>query len=283
MDEKVYTPSVIQDSPFPSQDAESLTVTQPSANQTYAPSTIPDQPLVVKRVAHELLSETLNTRTRKIVKQFEFTPSGALQIGDYTNGVNGDIRISPVGVVARNSLGDTTFALDGETGDALFAGELRSGTLITGEIILGDGSIVLDDMGLKSTSNFLKATTSRGTSQGFTTTSYVDLTSSSQTFSLVRSTVILITVTVTMFLVESVGNTGDANVAIDIDGVVNNQGMVVIRSGNDYASTYSLAYPVELASGGHTIKLKAKFDGINAGAPTLTVTEHYMTRIHLGS
>lgn len=149
--------------------------------------------------------------------------------------------------------------------------------------LIGLNSNIISNQGITSANNFFSITTSHSTSDTFTTTSYVDLTGQSQTFILSRSILVIITVTITMFLTESVGNTGDANVTIDIDGVVNNQGLIVIRSGNNAARTYSVVYPTTISSGTHTIKLKAKFDGISAGSPVLNITESYMTRLYLGT
>lgn len=139
--EKVYTPQVIADTPFPMQDAQSQTVTQPAANGIYKPQETTDNVFPVKRVAVELMSQALNTRSKKITQAFQFTQSGALQIGEYTNGVTGDVRISPNGITARNLTGDTTFDLDGETGDAVFAGQLRAGsTIVSNNIITEESS-----------------------------------------------------------------------------------------------------------------------------------------------
>lgn len=144
MDEKVYYPQTIEDLPFPQEGVEDLGVSQSTSRDTYANPTIKDQSFPEKRQAVELLSTALNTRSRKILGEFGFTPSGAIQIGQYENGISGDVRISPNGILARNRSGLNTFALDGDTGDAIFAGQLRSGSIITGEVVLGDSSIILN-------------------------------------------------------------------------------------------------------------------------------------------
>lgn len=143
-DIKVYTPTVVQDTAFPQDEVINTTSSQKTSNNTYSAEKTQDQEFPVKRVAVELLSSALNTKSRKILTSFEFTPSGALQIGKYENGVSGDIKISPNGIVARNLAGDTTFTLDGDTGNAVFAGTLQAGTLIGGAVAVGDGSILID-------------------------------------------------------------------------------------------------------------------------------------------
>src|SRR5258705_8961061 len=143
--DKIYTPEVIADLPFPNQQAQQ-NVTESgivTGSAPLKPASIPNQPFPQQMVAQELLSTALNTRTKKIIQEFNFAPSGAIEIGDFKQGESGDVRISPDGVVARNLDGDTTFALDGETGDAFFKG-----------IIQAKDFTIADENGLVSLSNF---------------------------------------------------------------------------------------------------------------------------------
>ena len=136
-DEKVYTPEVIEEQPFPNQEEE---VVLESGNQegqvAFSPTTTKSRPLPQKRVAVELIGKKLNTKSQKILAEFQFTEHGAIQVGKYTNGVSGDIRLSPNGITARNKSGLTTFALDGDTGDAVFAGTIQAGSIIVAETIV---------------------------------------------------------------------------------------------------------------------------------------------------
>lgn len=145
--EKVYTPEVIESNPLPGQEnLVSYDVSQKGSEKTgeYGPATTKEQLVPTKKVAVELLGDRLNTRTRKILSEFQFTPSGAIQVGNYQNGDQGDIRISPNGIVARDRTGLNTFALDGLTGDATFAGEIQAGSLVSGAVAVGDGNILID-------------------------------------------------------------------------------------------------------------------------------------------
>lgn len=144
-DEKVYTPEEIEDTSLPGipQGAD-YSVSQPSSGQTISTERINDQGITTKRIATELLSTSLNTKSKRILAEYQFTSTGAIKVGEYTPGVNGDIRISPDGIVARNASGITTFVLDGTTGDATFAGTIQAGTLIGGEVLVGDGHVVID-------------------------------------------------------------------------------------------------------------------------------------------
>ena len=143
-DLKVYTPTEIDETPFPQEGEVSYDSTQKTSNETYSPKVTQDVPFPDLRIAHEVLSSALNTRSKKIMQPFEFTPSGALQIGKYQEGISGDVRVSPDGIVARNMLGSNTFVLDGDTGDAFFAGTSQAGTVISGRVIVGNNTWVID-------------------------------------------------------------------------------------------------------------------------------------------
>lgn len=154
--EKVYTPQEIDETPFPNNDGTPFDTTQSKSKNTYSQETIQDQPVPIKRIAMELLSTALNTKSKKITQSFEFTEMGALQIGKYQDGVSGDVKISPAGITARDQAGNTTFALDGDTGDAIFAGQIRAGSTIVSDSIiterssLGNGRTVYLNGGIPS-------------------------------------------------------------------------------------------------------------------------------------
>jgi len=143
-DVKVFYPEEIEDTMFPQKPTVDQAVVSSPSGQTYSPTQTQEQSFPSKRVATELMTSSLNTRSKKILQSFGFTQSGALQIGEYTQGVSGDVKLSPNGIVARNDLGDTTFALDGTTGDAVFKGEIKSGSLVTGEVIVGNNRVIID-------------------------------------------------------------------------------------------------------------------------------------------
>jgi len=144
MTEKIYTPEVIQENPFPG-DPLLPRVPQPkSPAGTYTPKADAEGRFPTRKIAVELLGQALNTKSKKILQEFQFTPSGAIQVGDYKKGVTGDLRISPNGITARDIAGLTTFAIDGTTGDAVFKGTIQTGALISGLVDVGDNSIVID-------------------------------------------------------------------------------------------------------------------------------------------
>jgi hypothetical protein len=142
---KVYYPETIEDTPFPGEDfGDDLSTTQQTSNETFGDKTIKSQPFPTRRVAYEVLSSALNTKSRKILSEFEFTQHGSIKIGSYENGTSGDIRITPNGMTARDLSGNTTFNLDGTTGDATFKGSVQAGSVITGIVSVGDNNIVID-------------------------------------------------------------------------------------------------------------------------------------------
>ena len=143
--EKIYYPQTIDNQPLPNQVEEaSFASSQTTGNQTFSTQKIKDQPIPTKRVAVELLSSALNTKTRKILVEFQFTEHGAIQIGKYVKGLSGDLRFTPNGLIARNKAGETTVGIDGDTGDAVFTGTIQAGTLIGGQVAVGDGDILID-------------------------------------------------------------------------------------------------------------------------------------------
>lgn len=148
MPKDIYYPEVIPDAPFPMGDIEIINESQQTSNGNYSTTERKEFKLPKKRISTELLSTAINTRSRKILESFELQQSGGFQIGNYQDGQTGDIKITPDGLVARNSSGLTTLLLDGDTGDAIFAGELRTGSTITGSVEVTDGYIALYNDGI---------------------------------------------------------------------------------------------------------------------------------------
>jgi len=66
--------------------------------------------------------DAISTATQSILGSFTFGASGAIQIGSYVNGVTGDIKISPTGILGRDKTGATTFSINATTGVAVLNG-----------------------------------------------------------------------------------------------------------------------------------------------------------------
>ena len=96
------------------------------------------------QVITDLINARIDTSAKTILADFAFGVSGALQIGEYVAGVSGDIRISPNGIIGRNSDGDNTFTLNGTTGAATFAGELTAAHGTLGAITIGTNAWHVD-------------------------------------------------------------------------------------------------------------------------------------------
>jgi len=144
-DDKVYYPETIDENPLPLEgEVVGFGETQKTSNDEFQEKKIETQPIPTRRIAYEVIGNQLNTRTRKILAEFEFTESGAIQVGKYENGVSGDLRITPNGITARDEAGLITFAIDGTTGNAVFKGEVQAGTIITGLVVVGDNSVIID-------------------------------------------------------------------------------------------------------------------------------------------
>ena len=135
-DLKIFHPTEIQETPFPGEPELVALPGQPNPAGTFSPTTTKEKPHPVKRMAVELLSTALNTRSRKILQEFKLEQSGGIQIGNFQEGISGDTRITPDGLVMRNKAGLTTLAQDGDTGDAIFAGQVRAGSTIVADTIV---------------------------------------------------------------------------------------------------------------------------------------------------
>jgi len=147
-EEKVYTPEVIDENPFPIAEPVFETESESVVGGEYKPTTTKEKNFPRKRIAVELLSSVLNTRSRRILEEFQLQQSGGFKIGDFKEGISGDLRITPNGITARDLAGLITFALNGTTGDAVFKGEIRAGTLVGGEVsVIGGNFVVYDGNG----------------------------------------------------------------------------------------------------------------------------------------
>lgn len=151
MSVKEYTPTVIDANPFPSTaDGDQSDVyaagSAAPGSDNYAPDEVPTRTFPTQTIANTVISDSINTQSRRILDTYEFAKQGAIQVGEYENGVRGDIRISPSGIIARNSNGDITFTIDGTTGDATFKGTIAAGSLIAGRTDIGTvgGNVFID-------------------------------------------------------------------------------------------------------------------------------------------
>lgn len=144
-EEKIYTPTTIEDNPFPSQDGDAVFGTsEKSTSEIFKPEALKPNSFPTRKIAFELLGSALNTKSRTVLATFSLAESGGFQIGKYVNGVSGDLRITPAGITARDSAGITTFVLDATTGDAIFRGTIQGGTLVSGQVVVGDNRVIID-------------------------------------------------------------------------------------------------------------------------------------------
>jgi hypothetical protein len=148
MDDKIYYPEVIQNTSSWEGDIEtSNTPTMKSyTGQTRPtpPETVGKANFPISKFSSDVMSRTLNTKTKKILGEYTFGIMGAISIGVYENGVSGDVRITPDGITARNINGTTTFSIDGATGDAVFLGTIVAGAVVSGQVTV-TGAFVVND------------------------------------------------------------------------------------------------------------------------------------------
>jgi hypothetical protein len=145
MDDKIYKPEVIDQNPFPGEVIQSSLTQDSAKGGNYTPAITKEKMFPTKRIAVELIGQALNTRSKKVLQEFELVQSGGFRIGNYQSGISGEIAITPAGLVARNQAGIQTFAIEGETGNATFLGEVQSGAVITGAVAVGPNANIYID------------------------------------------------------------------------------------------------------------------------------------------
>lgn len=142
-------PQTIKDTEYPLLTGNTLpstgSNTDPVTTDSGAltPHTMVNQIFPLVPVAVETISQSINTATKSILGEFTFESLGAISIGEYKQGVSGEVRISPNGIVATNINGVTTFTLDGTTGNATFAGQLLAGSIVTGLLVVGNNNLTI--------------------------------------------------------------------------------------------------------------------------------------------
>ncbi len=143
MAKDVYEPEIVPDNPFPQEVVESVSETSGSGD-VVTQTTTKEKSFPTKRIATELISTALNTKSKKILQEFELTQSGAIKIGNYKEGVSGEVLITAEGIVTKDKAGLVTIAMYGEDGSGVFKGSIQAGSIITGIVSVGDDSIVID-------------------------------------------------------------------------------------------------------------------------------------------
>jgi hypothetical protein len=145
----ILIPEEIVDQPIPLLDGTMSIATGSSSDTTSTseaetPGTVKDQVLAPPLVAVETISTSLDTKSKAIKGAYTFEQLGALIVGLFQSGVAGQVTISPDGIVAIDKDGNTTFALDGQTGDATFKGTIQASSFIAGAIQVGSANVVID-------------------------------------------------------------------------------------------------------------------------------------------
>lgn len=144
----VFYPQEIEDNAFAHiESSGNDNIDKSYSTEIYKPLTEVDRNYPSKVIAHETISTTLDTRIKKIKGEYTFNKEGAIIVGGYVAGVSGEIAISPDGITGKNVNGETTFAIDGTSGDAVFKGEIKSGSVVSeGDVtISGQGAFIVND------------------------------------------------------------------------------------------------------------------------------------------
>lgn len=132
MDNEVFYPPTIEDQAIGNIPSSGQDTNKTYDTSTYKPIENVEQSFPSTVIAHETISNALDTRSKKIKAEFTFGKYGAIKIGDYEFGVSGETIISPNGIVTKNINGEETIAIDGTSGDAVFKGTVAAGSFIAG-------------------------------------------------------------------------------------------------------------------------------------------------------
>jgi hypothetical protein len=141
-------PEEIQDQPVPLLDgtmsvASGVDTTATPTENAETPKAIKDQVVAPPLVALETISKSLDTKSRSIKGVYTFEQLGAIIVGLLGSGT-GQITISPDGILAQDVSGNTTFALSGVDGSAVFKGTIQASSFIAGAVEVGSPNVVID-------------------------------------------------------------------------------------------------------------------------------------------
>lgn len=288
--QKVYKPEEIADQPLPNeQDEGTPASSQSQGSEVYTQKVIRDKPIKKKVVAQETISQSINTKSKKITGEYQFTQQGAIKVGEFTEGVSGEIKISPTGLVARNKAGNVTIAIDGETGDVSIIGAFTGGSININNnfSVDSEGNAVANSIALSN--NFSSAFTA-ALNQIFNSSSDNTVTNSTSTFTLERDTLILIVVNATGYVEapSELGAWGAIGILkLKIDNVDERRSIISggstgtdINGSTGHTGMGTNFFGV-LPAGEHTITLTGSVD--SAQSANFVVYNYAMSVVSLGS
>lgn len=126
------SPETIPFLPLPNANVYPLPQEASNTNKTMnTPATVPAIKLPKRLIATETVSSNFDTYSKRIIGEFKFSPLGAITLGEYINGVQGDLKLSAGGLQARNINGDIALLFDVLTGNAYFKGTIQAGSVIS--------------------------------------------------------------------------------------------------------------------------------------------------------
>jgi len=133
MADTVLKPEVIEEVAFPELEQTTTVNTGGSGTaETLVPNAEVGKSFPPALIARTVIADSFDTQSRRILSDYTFGEYGSISVGKYENGVSGDVKISPSGIIARNKNGENTFTLDATTGDATFKGTVAAGSFIAG-------------------------------------------------------------------------------------------------------------------------------------------------------
>ena len=271
-------PQTITDQPVPLLEGGMTPTTGTTTNPVtsdsgaYTPAPVTNVQVPFEQIAVDTIGTSINTETKSILGQFTFEQLGAIVVGLFQQGVSGEVKISPDGIIATNVNGDITFALDGTTGDATFKGTVEAADFT-----------VIDQNGLISLANFTVQDVQQTVNLSTSTATWVDVTASHLSIVLARSTHIVFLGTAGVGLNTS--NDDGVSFRLNIDSGTYFSVAPLFRR-NTSGKTEYIDLPIlavfTLAAGTHTVKLEFQ-DMFAAAGSTAYFNNFDLAYLILGS
>lgn len=202
------------------------------------------------------------------IRNFSFNAGtgGTIQLGGVANG-NGYLTV-------QNSAGSTIVTIN-NTGI----------TVEGGNVVIKDagGTTVLDSLGLVGTTSFISGNSSAGGNQDTTSSTLTDVTASSLSFVLQRTTPVLFLLSCAIFNLGANSTSGESGIAqIVVDGTA--QTPLIVGRTTQYSdfslggATHTTHTVLNLAAGTHTAKIQFK----TGGNGTARIIDRSLTYLVLG-
>lgn len=165
---KTKTPVEIVDRALPDAQTPASIGNVKHTKKLYSPAEIREESLPERVVAEELINKHINSNTRQFLGQWKFGAKGSFKLGNYVNGIHGQMLLSPDGLVMKNQAGVESLKLDPVTGTIAFTDYTPVWSSTGTAPAIGNGSITgkyirIGDLCIGYCAVLMNSTTTYGT------------------------------------------------------------------------------------------------------------------------